>query len=344
MSSGLISALDIGLDLTKLPQTDQEAERRARKWQSKDPFPEIVPALLNTADLFDYIATTGMIHPFKVDQADLAESLKPASCGIRLGGECIYWEYEDGASGDRKPVKRKESLGEGAKEIVLPSNSIVYATLAPMFRLPDYIAARFNLNIYYVYRGLLVGTGPLVDPGFKGRLAIPLHNLTARPCAIQAGEVVLWMEFTKLSANARWSDSAPSRDGRAGQYVPFPSWKLKRGGVGKYLKNQHGDKPIISSIPDEIEKAKREAEKAADEAKRTRRYAKWFEIGAAAALVFGVIGLTGFIFNVSHNISTDSDTALHRANEVETELNSLQVEVRKLRAAGGRAVAARQGP
>jgi deoxycytidine triphosphate deaminase/preprotein translocase subunit Sss1 len=326
--------LGVNLDLAKLPRSDEEALERAARWQSKDPFPDVAPALLNSADLFDYIAAIGMIHPFKVDPSNPAESLKPASCGIRLGGECLYWEYEDGGPGDRKPVKRVENLGSGVKEIELPSNSIVYATLAPMFRLPDYIAARFNLNIYYVYRGLLVGTGPLVDPGFKGHLTIPLHNLTARPCTIQAGEVVLWMEFTKLSPNTRWSGEAPRREDRSGQYVPFPPWKLARGGVGEYLEKQHGNKPIISSIPDEIEKAKLEAEKAAREARRTRRYAKWFELAAAAALIFGVIGLVGFIVDVSHNISSDSDSAQHRVNEVEAKLTSLQAEVGKLKAEG----------
>ncbi len=28
-----------------------------------------------------------------------------------------------------------------------------------------------------VYKGLLLGTGPIVDPGFVGKLYIPLHKL-----------------------------------------------------------------------------------------------------------------------------------------------------------------------
>jgi deoxycytidine triphosphate deaminase/nitrogen fixation-related uncharacterized protein len=313
------------LDLSRLPRNDDEAKRRAEKWRHEDPFPGIDPALLNTADLFDYVATTGMIFPFEVDASNPSEALKPASCGIRLAGEFVYWDSAEG-----KPSKRRQVLGEDTEVLTLPSNSIVYATLAPTFRLPDYVAARFNLNIYLVYRGLLVGTGPLVDPGFRGQLSLPIHNLTARPCSIRAGEVVIWMEFTKLSRSPNWQRKSEDRSERAGIYVPFPESKLKRGSVGHYLETAHRDEPIISSIPDEIATAKREATRAADQASRTRRNAKWFELGAAFALIIGVIGLLGFLWSVDHDLSSDTDTALHRVNEVERENNVLKAELRRL--------------
>ena len=50
-----------------------------------------------------------------------------------------------------------------------------------------------------MHRGLLLGTGPLVDPGFHGRLLIPLHNLTSDEYTIRGDEGLIWMEFTKTS-------------------------------------------------------------------------------------------------------------------------------------------------
>ena len=50
-----------------------------------------------------------------------------------------------------------------------------------------------------------MGTGPLVDPGFEGKLLIPLHSLTADDYEIEAGEGLIWVEFTKLSPNERWN-------------------------------------------------------------------------------------------------------------------------------------------
>jgi deoxycytidine triphosphate deaminase len=159
--------------------TDEEAEERFEATRGSDPFPGIAPALLNSADLLDYVAATGMIFPFAIPPKP-EEMLKPASCAIRLGGEVVYWDTDavsdPDSDEDSKPEKVKRVLKPG-EELTLRRNSIVYVTLEPTLRLPDYIAARFNLTIRDIYRGILVGTGPLVDPGFTGRLSLPLHNL-----------------------------------------------------------------------------------------------------------------------------------------------------------------------
>ena len=57
-------------------------------------------------------------------------------------------------------------LGE---ELTVGANSIVFVECDLDFRLPDFIALRFNLQIRHVHRGLLLGTGPLVDPGYRGK-------------------------------------------------------------------------------------------------------------------------------------------------------------------------------
>jgi deoxycytidine triphosphate deaminase len=331
------------IDLSRLPRSDEEAEELADRWQHEDPFPDIDPALLNTADLFDYVATTGLIYPFRVDPSDPSKALKPASCGIQLAGEVIYWDPDHRDPATRRPAKQKQQLGKDTQVLTLPSNSIVYATLEPTFRLPDYIAARFNLNIYLVYRGLLVGTGPLVDPGFRGRLSLPLHNLTAHPCTIRAGEIVIWMEFTKLSRNDRWHREGGHLQ-RSGVYVPFPEWKIARGSVGNYLETVHKDEPIISSIPDEIAIAREEAKSASAEATRTRRNAKWFEVGAAFALAIGVITLLGFLWSVDRDLTHDADSAVRRANEVEQVNNRILDEVKALQAQVGALKGATAGP
>ena len=64
--------------------------------------------------------------------------------------------------------------------------------------MPAYIAGRFNLLIREVYRGLLVGTSPLVDPGFEEYLSVPIHNFTDNIYLFKAGESAVYFEFTKL--------------------------------------------------------------------------------------------------------------------------------------------------
>jgi deoxycytidine triphosphate deaminase len=142
-------------------------------YSSWDPFPEIAPALLNSADISDYVRVTGMIYPF------YKEKLKSASYPVAILGKLIYWDDEE------KECQMDLQKGD---YFTLKSNSIAFVTLEPMFRIPNYIALRFNFKITNVYRGILLGTGPLVDPGFVGKLSIPLHNLTSNDYLFKGGE------------------------------------------------------------------------------------------------------------------------------------------------------------
>ncbi len=66
-------------------ETKEEAEGRATKWATQDPYPNIPPALLNAADIQDYVASTGMIAPFH-GEAD-KHKLKAASYEVDLLGK-----------------------------------------------------------------------------------------------------------------------------------------------------------------------------------------------------------------------------------------------------------------
>lgn len=129
-----------------------EALARADHWQQEDPFPDIAPALLNSGDVRDYVATTGLMYPFY----DVEDKVKPASYEVDLVGRYVYF--------DENGQRRSDQINKG-EQFVLKKNSIAFLTLEPTFHLPHYIALRFNLRIKHVYRGLLLGTGPLVDPG-----------------------------------------------------------------------------------------------------------------------------------------------------------------------------------
>ncbi len=254
-------------------RNDDEARERYDDYRSKDPFPEIKPALLNSADIYDYVAATGMIHPFH------PKNLKPASYGIPLLGKCVWWDGKG-----KKQVKRIRP-GEFLK---LEQNSIGFVTLEPMLRLPDYIAARFNLRITHIYGGVLLGTGPLVDPGFWGRLSLPLHNLTTNDYTLRGGERLVWMEFTKLSDHEKWSGEPVGGRQRRGRYEEFPPEKTDFD-VERYLYKAAQGRPIRSSIPDAIANAEQAASVAAKQAteaeEETKKWGKYASWGAAATVV-----------------------------------------------------------
>jgi hypothetical protein len=57
--------------------------------------------------------------------------------------------------------------------------------------------------VEWVYKGILLGTGPQVDPGFKGFLSCPLFNLTDRSIAIRRGEDFATIDFERTTEFCR---------------------------------------------------------------------------------------------------------------------------------------------
>jgi deoxycytidine triphosphate deaminase len=311
-------------EYARFAKTDAEATRRYLTYKSVDPFPAIPPALLNSADISDYVSATGMICPFD----DGAETLKSASYRVRILGECICW--------DDSGAKRTVDLAEGG-EFKLPPNSISFVSLEPVFRLPDYVAIRFNLDISHVYKGLLLGTGPLVDPGFVGRLFIPLHNLTANEYTLRAYDSIIWMEFTKLSPISKWVQSEAVRI-QAGRFREFPARKLQRKTIADYLERAVGrEGSVRSSIPVAFERVQESARLAAESSERAVTSAsaaaskvdsiqKRVTIGASISAIFIIATLLAIFIQV---FSLVSDTQQYTRSSA-TEVQKLEKRVEEL--------------
>ena len=248
-----------------------EATKRFIEKRSDDPFPKIQPSLLNSADIADYVRTTGMVYPFHPDK------LKTASYEVRLLGK---WTFVD-----KKGEVQHGELREGDR-FVLKRNSIAFMTAEPLFQLPDYIALRHNLKINHVYKGLLVGTGPLIDPGFTGRISLPIHNLTENDYELHGGDGIIWVEFTKLSSNKNW-DRRRKDEPRRGFYRMFPPGKTREKDVFEYISDATNHLPVPSSSSAKIATDSRRALKTA------RRAEKAVRTNTRALTIGGVVALVG---------------------------------------------------
>jgi deoxycytidine triphosphate deaminase len=145
-----------------------------------DPLPDWQGML--SSDLISYYneEVGGMIGPWDDDL------LRPASYELTLGPVCLV----DGVP---------RTLTDSDPWLEIPSNSIVFVSMAQWVRLPHYIAARFDLAIEFIYQGILLGTGPQVDPGFQGVLSCPLHNISSDPVHMRFGHAFAKMDFAKTS-------------------------------------------------------------------------------------------------------------------------------------------------
>lgn len=133
-----------------------------------------------------------LIQEKQIIQNCVPANLKKAVYEMRLGSFAFRWE------GDKRQTMCLGNQQNKEKELTLPPNSLTFVTTLEKFNLPDYIIARFNLKVDWVLRGLLLGTGPIVNPGFDKYLLIPIHNFSSRNVQIGYGKKLIAVEFTKI--------------------------------------------------------------------------------------------------------------------------------------------------
>jgi deoxycytidine triphosphate deaminase len=116
------------------------------------------------------------------------ENLRPAAYTLRIGSRFVDSRGRLG----RLDEKKKSYF-------TMEPNSIVYVSAHEKLDLPFYIAARFNLRVKWVYKGILLGTGPQVEPGYRGFLSCPLYNLTDTPIRIEYLQDFATIDFERTT-------------------------------------------------------------------------------------------------------------------------------------------------
>ena len=147
-----------------------------------DPDQQAAAGILLSDRIRCNVECADLIMPF------IETNLGPASYDLTLGSECAYCNHT-------KDTGRAERILSPNEELVIPPNSIVFVSTAEFPNLPFYLVARFNLKLRYLHEGLLVGTGPQIDPGFSGKLSCPLHNISSEKVCLQAGCSFAVIEF-----------------------------------------------------------------------------------------------------------------------------------------------------
>lgn len=104
----------------------------------------------------------------------LASNLNSATYDMRMGSPA--YKFEQGRLFPTH-LSAQRDVNKGIHDsYIIESNQLVFVTTIEEFNLPKDIIARFNLKSKLVHAGLLLGTGPIVDPEFHGRILIPIHN------------------------------------------------------------------------------------------------------------------------------------------------------------------------
>lgn len=261
---------------------------------------EIEPALLNSVDIKRYVDKGCLIEKANFSPC----RLKTASYEMRLLGRLYDWNTT--REGRLEP-RCREICSNG--DVELPRNSITYLWMKERLFLPEYIAARFNLHIRHVHRGILLGTGPLVDPGFCGSLLIPLHNLTDNNYTLKGGEGVIWIEFTKLSKNEFWLKEDKEEEERP-DYLKSLSMEKDQDDPEKYFTKSGVTKAggVQSAFRRVLDMARAE----------TRKIRRFRNIGFGAiivAFITTILGIMGVLFTGHQFISRIVDMTIETKDE-----------------------------
>ncbi len=166
----------------------KSAEERCKQFKSVDPFPDISDSLLNNVDVAKYALATGLLEPFD------PERLSSVTYAANFSGGVYYWSSE----GQMRHLN-KEEVGRIYHQSKL---NYLSGNRHPAPRAGLHGSA-FQSPRQNVYKGLFLGTGPIVDAGFVGKLFILLHNLTSHTYVSQKGAKLIEIKFTKLS----WKDA-----------------------------------------------------------------------------------------------------------------------------------------
>jgi deoxycytidine triphosphate deaminase len=288
----------------------EKAEQRAADFISKDPYPHIPKALLSKEHIVQYARQTAMIFPAWGIDKDTGKgkngALKSASYETRPGKFVISYDEQG------RLVREDFELGQHGV-IRIPGNSITFVSTRDRFFLPNYIAMRFNLRIKHVHRGLLLGTGPLVDPGYNKEILIPLHNLTDDDYHISLDEGLIWVEFTKTSAFLTDEEVAvPARD-LSGDLKERGLPENTKKEIEQYLFKANSGRPIRSSIPKAILEAKASATKAAKRVQALQNIG----IIALISLAIGLVSVFVAMLNLVSTTQTNMRTLSERVSNLE---------------------------
>lgn len=258
-------------------------------WKYEDPHPEERGTLLS--DQIDELCQAGLLIAGGYDR----KYLRPAAYTLTIGDE-----YIDSEGAHQRLSKERDSF-------VFKKNSIVYVSIAEQLDLPYYVIARFNLRVKWVYDGILLGTGPQVDPGFRGKLSCPLYNLTNLDLTIKLGQEFATIDFEKTTSFLAGLDTATkakrlSAEGACGQIeIGGRVFKLFRQQPLLPLEHIHGH-VIVSSLSEMREEVK-----------------TWRNIGIG--LVISFVGLTVALLNWGNNLSRQ---AVDNARQIEQSVSNTE--------------------
>lgn len=132
-----------------------------------------------------------------IDPLETELQLQPASVDLRLGNEFSKVDRSV------EVIDPRDDITFDVREFddfVLDTGEFTLATTKETIKLPDYLAARVVGRSSIGRLGIVVhATAGYIDPGFRGKITLELHNTGWRPVSIPPGTRVCQLVFEEAS-------------------------------------------------------------------------------------------------------------------------------------------------
>lgn len=140
------------------------------------------------------------LREIKIEPALTKDQIQPATVDSPLGGKIFKTVPE--------PTVKVLSKGEFLN--IEPSEFVEVLTYEYL-ELSNQISGRFGLKSEFTRKGLMLFSGPQIDPTFRGVLSVSLYNTSTRPITIMFKQTFCSVEFSRLDS--------PSESEYTGRYL-----------------------------------------------------------------------------------------------------------------------------
>jgi len=174
--------------------SNEEYEKLIENIGDKVSFPSY-DDLLDVKD--KYKITEGIIYldevsPEKQNMGDLLKQIKESSYDLRLGKQYLIGEKIYELDSNKKPILK------------IPPHDVAVVLTYECLRIPTKVIGSFQLNLDFVLKGLLLANGAFILPGYKGKLACVLFNLTNKPILLKYKDSFAKISFLELTDNVQY--------------------------------------------------------------------------------------------------------------------------------------------
>lgn len=246
------------------------------------------------------------------------ECIGPATYHMRIGGRFIT--CKNGQTQEFKLGERDNPSQGIRSRVSLSPNSLTFITTYEKFKLPNNIIARFNLKSKWVHRGILLGTGPIVDPELNAYLLIPLHNFSNSSIEIPYLSEIISVEFTKThDPNQRYEIN-----GKKCEYIINKSKNFK---IDEYIERVGTNLPesSIAAQLTEVETNNKQISQQFNEFKsKIQKYSIVGAVAMAIALASLVTTITGLISDANKYVSDSKHQYSATIQQLSSRIDELQ--------------------